>query len=180
MGTLAHDRFTASIMGYAGGYQNKMDVAGRRDTTSNWLAGAAAKAAYTVDVNDNFSLQPYALAMYNAFGDQQWTSDYGDLRMEVGSFNGWNVAPGIAAIYNGDAWSAHASAQYTVNFNNKVKGKAGDIDLAKTDTGDGYAEYGLGFTRKITDSLSFEGKATLRNGNGMEGYGGHIGLSWKF
>ncbi len=180
MGTFSRGPFAASVMGYAGGYQNDMKVAGFRDKPDNWFAGAAAKAAYSIHAGDNLIFQPYALAAYNVFGDQKWDSDYGSIHMETGGFRGWSAAPGVAAEYSRGGWSVQASAHYMFNFRSKVTGRAGSIDLRKADRGKGYLEYGLGASRKISASLSVEGKATFRSGSGAKSYGGHIGVSWKF
>ncbi len=180
MGTFSFGRFAASVMGYAGGYGSEMSVAGYRDKPNNWFAGASAKAAYTVHAGDNLLFQPYALASFTAYGDQSWHSDYGSIRMEAGGYRGWNLAPGLAAAYTGDGWSVHASAHYMFSLNNRVTGGVGELELRDADTGRGYLEYGLGASRRVSESLQFEGKATFRSGSGVKSYGGHVGFSWQF
>ncbi len=167
-------------MGYAGGYRNKMKVDGHRDTPDNWFAGGSAKAAYNIRADDNLVFQPYVLASFNVFGSQKWHSDYGSIDMEAGGFHGWNVAPGFAMAYERDDWSVNASVHYMFSLDNAVRGKVGELDLLTTDTGGGYFEYGLGASKKINESLLFEGKATFRSGSGTESYGGHVGFSWQF
>ncbi|MCL2469055.1 MAG: hypothetical protein FWF24_02335 [Alphaproteobacteria bacterium] len=180
MGTISDGDFISSIMGYVGGYQNRMKVAGYQDNLGNWFAGLIAKSAYNIHVANNFVIQPSALISYNFYGRQKWDSDYGSVAMETSSLNGASIGPGLAAIYDGGGWNSHASVLYMQNIGTKVSGKAGDIDLPRTGMRNGYFEYGLGAARQINEALSFEGKATLRNGDGTQSYGGHIGAIWKF
>lgn len=179
MGTFVKNDFIGSVMAYGGGYGNTMSGQGYSDRTGNWFAGTAAKFAYNVNVSKHFTIQPTAFVSYNAFGQQNWNSQFGALSMNSGLLNGINTAPGVNFIYGRENWSVYATFQYMFNINDRITGKAGNVDLPTLTMEHGYIEYGIGATRRWKDRLNAYGQVTLRNG-GRTGIGFQLGLQYMF
>ena len=179
MGTFMKNDFIGSVLAYAGGYANEMNVAGFTDTNGNWFAGTAAKAAYNFHPSKNFIIQPTLLASYNYFGRQTWHTDFGDMGMRTGMLNGINIAPGVNFIYGRETWSIYATIQYMYNIMGYVGGKAGNVDLEGIKMRHGYIEYGLGVTKTWKDRLDGYLQITFRNG-GRTGIGFQGGMTFRF
>jgi hypothetical protein len=124
MGSVSCGGFIGSAMVYGGGYQNLMEVGGYEDTTGNWFVGGALKAAYNIHATKNIVVQPNVLTSYNYYGSQTWTSNYGDMSMQSGHLQGWNIAPGLMVMYGQEVWNVHASFLYMHNMHNNVCGKS--------------------------------------------------------
>ena len=179
MGTFMKNDFIGSIVAYGGGYNNEMSVAGKTDRTGNWFAGTATKLAYNFHPTKHFTIQPTALVSYNIFGRQNWGTDFGAMSMNSGLLNGINVAPGMNLIYARESWSVYATFQYMYNINDRVSGKAGNVDLASVKMAHGYIQYGLGVTKTWKDRLNSFFQIVLRNG-GRTGVGFQLGLNYSF
>lgn len=179
MGTFMKNDFIGSIMAYAGGYNNEMQVAGFNENTGNWFAGTAAKLAYNLHATEHFTVQPTAFISYNIFGKQSWGTDYGVMGMNSGLLNGVNVAPGLNLIYARDTWSVYGTIQYMFNINEQVGGQAGNVDLPNLNMRHGYLQYGIGATKTWKERLNSYIQITLRNG-GRTGVGFQLGLQYMF
>ena len=179
MGTFIKNNFIGSVTAYGGGYFNEMNVAGNTDRTGNWFAGTAAKAAYNLHATKHFIIQPTAFVSYNIFGKQSWGTDYGSMSMNSGTLNGINVAPGMNLIYSRDTWSVYGTIQYMFNINAQVGGKAGNVNLPKTEMRHGYINYGIGATKTWKDRLTSYFQINFRNG-GRTGVGFQLGLNYFF
>lgn len=179
MGTFYKGNFIESLLANVGGYGNDMYVNGTRDTTGNWFAGVASKSAYNISLPKDFILQPNFLVSYNAFGNQNWNSSFGNTSMLTNMLNGLNVAPGLNLILNKDTWSVYATTQLMFNVMNGVSGSINDIDLPQVKMGTAYFSYGLGFTKRFKDRLSVYGQILFSNGV-RTGVGFQGGLEWKF
>ena len=182
MGTAYKGDFMTSLLAYGGGYGNDMTVRGEfgngSDNTGNWFAGVASKTAYNIRLPHDFIIQPTLMAAYNAFGQQNWGSDFGVLSMSSGMLNGLNVAPGVNFILQKKTFSLYATAQLVYNVMGGVDGKAGNIDLGYVRMRHCYFEYGLGVMKKFKDRFSGYLQFTIRNG-GRTGIGFSGGLNWK-
>lgn len=101
MGTAYKGDFMTSLLAYGGGYANDMSIRGQygsgNDNTGNWFAGVASKTAYNIRLPHDFIIQPAFMAAYNAFGQQNWGSNFGTMSMSSGMLNGLNVAPGLTS-----------------------------------------------------------------------------------
>ena len=179
MGTLYKGNFITSLLGYGGGYSNEMGVAGVKDRTGNWFAGAASKTAYNVELPANFIFQPNLFLSYNAFGKQNWETDFGMMGMNSGMLNGVNIAPGANLIWQKDTFSLYLGAQYMYNLYGKIDGRAGNVDLPDLEMRHGYMEYGIGVTKRFKDRLTGYLQLSFRNG-GRTGIAPQGGLTWKF
>ena len=179
MGTFMKKDFIGSVVAYAGGYFNEMKVAGYSDETGNWFAGTAAKASYNLHATKHFSVQPNLFVSYNAFGKQNWSTDFGDMSMASGMINGVNVAPGLNLIYARETWSLYGTFQYMYNINEGVSGNAGHVDLPDVKMKHGYIQYGLGVTKTWKDRLNSFFQLTFRNG-GRTGIGFQLGFQYLF
>ena len=179
MGTFIKNNFIGSITAYGGGYFNEMSVAGNTDRTGNWFAGTAAKVAYNIRATKHFIVQPTAFISYNIFGKQNWGTNYGSMSMNSGTLNGINVAPGMNLIYSRDTWSVYGTIQYMFNINDQVGGKAGNVNLPKTEMRHGYINYGIGATKTWKERLTSYFQINFRNG-GRTGVGFQLGLNYLF
>ena len=182
MGTAYKGDFMTSLLAYGGGYANDMTVRGQygggSDTTGNWFAGVASKSAYNIRLPHDFIIQPAFMAAYNAFGQQNWGSDFGNMSMSAGMLNGLNIAPGLNFIWQKETFSIYAVTQLVYNVMGGVDGKAGNIDLGYVRMRHCYFEYGLGVMKKFKDRFSGYLQFTIRNG-GRTGIGFSGGLQWK-
>ena len=178
MGTFMKDDFIGSVLAYAGGYGNQMDVAGYHDHTGNWFAGAATKAAYNFHPTKHFTIQPTLLASYNYFHSQDWYTGFGDMNMNAGRLNGVNVAPGLNLIYGRETWSLYATIQYMFNILGTSSGNAGNVVLPDVRMKRSYIEYGIGATKTWKDRFSAYLQITVRN-IGRTGIGFQGGFSFK-
>ena len=179
MGTFMKNDFIGSMMAYAGGYNNEMNVAGFNENNGNWFAGTAAKLAYNLHATKHFTIQPTAFISYNIFGKQSWGTDYGVMGMNSGLLNGINVAPGLNLIYARETWSLYGTIQYMFNINEQVGGQAGNVDLPNLNMRHGYLQYGIGATKTWKDRLNSYIQITIRNG-GRTGIGFQLGLQYMF
>ena len=180
MGTFIKDNdFITSVTAYGGGYTNDMDVAGYQDDTGNWFAGTAVKTAYNFHPFRDFIFQPNLFAAYNAFGKQNWGTDFGIMSMSSNMLNGVNVAPGANFIYNKKTWSLYATLQYMYFINDKIGGQAGNIGLPNVRMDHGYIQYGIGGTKTWSDRLGAYGQVTMRNA-GVTGIGFQFGINYLF
>ena len=118
------------------------------------------------------------MAAYNAFGQQNWGSNFGAMSMRSGMLNGINVAPGLNLIWQKKTFSIYATAQMVYNVMGGVDGRAGNIDLGYVRMRHSYFEYGLGVMKKFKDTFNGYFQITLRNG-GRTGIGFQGGLQWK-
>ncbi len=179
MGTFMKGDFISSILAYAGGYGNEMQVSGTTDKTGNWFAGTAVKSAYNFHPARNLIIQPTLLASYNAFGKQDFYSNFGQVNMNAGMLNGINVAPGLNLIYGRETWNVYLTTQYMYYINDKIGGKADSLNLGDIKMNHGYIEYGIGATKTWKERLSAHLQVTLRNG-GRTGVGLQTGASFRF
>lgn len=182
MGTAYKGDFMTSLLAYGGGYANDMSIRGQygsgNDNTGNWFAGVASKTAYNIRLPHDFIIQPAFMAAYNAFGQQNWGSNFGTMSMSSGMLNGLNVAPGLNFIWQKKTFSIYATTQLVYNVMGGVDGKAGNIDLGYVRMRHCYFEYGLGVMKKFKDTFSGYLQFTIRNG-GRTGIGFSGGLNWK-
>ncbi len=179
MGTFIKDNFIGSVTAYGGGYMNDMDVAGFNDTTGNWFAGTAAKAAYNYELFKDFTVQPNLFIAYNAFGKQNWGTDFGVMSMNSGMLNGINIAPGLNLILQKDTWSLYGTVSYMYFANDKVDGYAGNVHLPNVRMDHGYLQYGIGGTKVWNDRLAAYGQVNVRNA-GINGIGFQAGINYLF
>ena len=182
MGTAYKGDFITSLLAYGGGYANDMSVRGQygsgSDTTGNWFAGVASKTAYNIHLPKDFIFQPTFLMSYNAFGSQNWGSNFGNFSMSTGMLNGINVAPGFNLIWNKKTFDIYATAQMVYNVMGGVDGQAGNIDTGYVRMRHSYFEYGLGVSKTFKDRFKGYVQFTIRNG-GRTGIGFSGGLQWK-
>ena len=178
MGTFMKNDFLGSLLLYGGGYGNQMDVAGYHDHTGNWFVGTAAKAAYNFHPTKHFTIQPTLLASYNYFHTQNWFTEFGDMRMNAGRLNGFNVAPGLNLIYGRETWSMYATIQYMFNILGTSSGNAGNVVLPDMRMQRSYIEYGVGATKTWKDRFSAYLQITVRN-IGRTGIGFQGGFNFK-
>ena|GEM_PF-1848495 len=182
-GVYQKGNYTGTALAYAGGYSNKMAVAGTVDRTNNWFAGVAVKNAYDFRTtsSEHLVLRPSLAVSYNVYGRQSWTSEFGEgVGMGTGYLNGVNIAPGMSFVYEKDTWSAHLTAQYVYNINDNVSGNVEGAELPVLKMRQNYFEYGLGATKKWrNDRLMSQAEVLFRDG-GRVGVGYQLGLSIKF
>ena len=182
MGTAYKGNFITSLLAYGGGYANDMSMSGEfgsgSDNTGNWFAGVASKTAYNIHLPADFIFQPTLMAAYNAFGSQNWGSDFGVLSMSSGMLNGINVAPGFNLIWQKKTFNIYATAQMVYNIMGGVDGRAGNIDLGYVRMRHSYFEYGLGVSKTFKDRFNGFIQFTIRNG-GRTGIGFSGGLQIK-
>ena len=182
MGTAYKGNFITSLLAYGGGYGNDMSMSGEfgsgSDNTGNWFAGVASKTAYNIHLPKDFIFQPTIMAAYNAFGSQNWGSDFGVLSMSSGMLNGINVAPGFNLIWQKKTFNIYATAQMVYNIMGGVDGRAGNIDLGYVRMRHSYFEYGLGVSKTFKDRFNGFLQFTIRNG-GRTGIGFTGGLQIK-
>ena len=176
LGTWYKDNFIIGGLVYGGIYDNSMDVAGRVDSTFNYFAGAATKAAYNWRFHRDWVLQPNLFLAYNFFGQQNWHSEFGQMGMMSGMLNGVNLAPGVNLIWEKETFSIYATLQYMYNLNGAVGGRAGNVGLPHIEMERGYIQYGLGFTKRFTDRFSGYLQAVFRN-VGRTGVGFQMGFN---
>jgi len=179
MGTFYKGDFITSLLANVGGYGNDMNVNGAKDTTGNWFAGVASKSAYNIKLPKHFILQPNMLVSYNAFGGQNWSTDFGSAAMSTNMMNGLNLAPGLNLIYSKDSWSVYATTQLMCNLMNGTSGSIDDVSLPTVKMGSTYFQYGLGVTKRIKDRLSMYTQVVMSNGV-RTGIGFQGGFQWKF
>lgn len=183
MGTAYKGDFITSLLAYGGGYANDMSVKGGAfgtgsDTTGNWFAGVASKTAYNVRLPKDFIFQPTFLMSYNAFGNQNWGSNFGVLSMNSGMLNGINIAPGFNFIWQKKTFNIYATAQMVYNIMGCVDGRAGNVDLGNVRMRHSYFEYGLGVSKSFKERFTGFLQFTIRNG-GRTGIGFQGGLNFK-
>ena len=178
MGTAYKDDFITSLLAYAGGYANDMKVSGFNDTTGNWFAGVASKSAYNFHLTKDLIFQPTAMIAYNAFGGQNWGSNFGAMSMSSGMLNGINAAPGFNLIWNKKTFSLYATAQMVYNIMGGVDGQAGNVDTGYVRMRHSYFEYGIGAMKQFKDRFNGYLQVTLRNG-GRTGIGFQGGIQIK-
>lgn len=179
MGTIFKGGFMSSLLVNAGGYSNQMTVSGTEsDNNPNWFAGIASKTAYNIGLPRDFILQPNLLLSYNAFGAQSWNSSFGG-SFTSDTLNGFNVAPGLNAIYKRPTWSVYGTTRVMFNVASGASGSIQSIPLPKMKMGTMWVENGIGFTKQVQDRLSMYGETVLSNGV-REGVGFQGGLQWKF
>ena len=177
LGTWYKNNFIIGGLVYGGIYDNSMDVAGRVDSTFNYFAGAATKAAYNWRFHRDWVLQPNLFLAYNFFGQQNWHSTFGQMGMMSGILNGINLAPGVNLIWEKETFSIYATLQYMYNLNGAVGGRAGNVGLPHIYMERGYIQYGLGFTKRFTDRFSGYLQAVFRN-VGRTGVGFQMGFNF--
>lgn len=182
MGTAYKGDFLTSLLAYGGGYGNDMSMSGPygsgSDNTGNWFAGVASKSAYNIHLPADFILQPTVMAAYNAFGSQNWGSDFGVMSMSSGMLNGVNVAPGVNLIWQKKSFNIYLTAQMVYNIMGGVDGRAGNIDLGYVRMRHSYFEYGLGVSKNFKDRFGGFLQFVIRNG-GRTGIGFSGGLQIK-
>ncbi len=177
MGTWYKDNLILGALAYGGIYDNSMDVRGFNDSTFNYFAGAATKAAYNIRLHRDWVLQPNLFVSYNYFGQQNWHSKFGQMGMMAGDLNGVNIAPGLNLIWERDTFSAYGTLQYMYNINGACGGHAGNVGLPQVEMERGYIQYGLGINKKFTDRASGYLQAVLRN-VGRTGVGFQAGFNY--
>ena len=182
MGTAYKGDFLTSLLAYGGGYGNDMSMSGPygsgSDNTGNWFAGVASKTAYNFHLPADFIFQPTVMAAYNAFGSQNWGSDFGVMSMSSGMLNGLNVAPGFNLIWQKKSFNIYLTAQMVYNIMGGVDGKAGNVDLGYVRMRHSYFEYGLGVSKNFKDRFGGFLQFVIRNG-GRTGIGFSGGLQFK-
>ena len=178
METFYKGDFITSLLANVGGYGNDMSLQGTKDITGNWFAGVASKSAYNVKLPKDFILQPTILLSYNAFGPQNWDTNYGSMSMTTNMMNGLNIAPGLNLILNKETWSVYATTQMMFNVMNGVSGTAGAVDVPTIKMGATYFQYGVGFTKRFKERLSAYAQIVFSNGV-RTGVGFQGGLQWK-
>jgi len=179
MGTIQKGDFSTTLLGFAGGYNNRMKVSGNNDETSVFFTGTAARSTYDLHPANNIIIQPALMAMYGRFNSQKWHSDYGNIDMRAGSLNGGTVSPGINWIYRQTDWQAYALTRYVQDLGGTVSGVAGPVDLPNLKINGNYWEYGLGASANYSETLTYYGQATLQSGK-RQGTALQAGLAWAF
>jgi len=185
MGTFIKNDFIGSATAFGGGYLNDMSITSHsrygshKDDNANWFAGASAKAAYNFHPAKDFTIQPTMMLAYNAFGKQNWNTDFGIMSMQTGMMNGVNAAPGLNFILEKDTWSLYATTQYMYFINDKVDGYAGNVHLPNVRMRHGYFQYGIGATKTWKDRLASYTQVNIRNG-GVTGIGFQLGFQYLF
>ena len=177
MGTFYKDKLATSVLGYAGAYGSRQDVAGNNENQFNYFAGIASKTSYDYQLLEDVILQPSMMLSYNFFGNQNWHSNFGAMGMNSGFLNGLNLAPGLNLIWHKDTFSVYLTAAYVYNFMGKVDGRAGNVILPDIKMDHGYFQYGFGATKEFKDRFTGYGQVTFRNG-GRTGVGFQTGLQW--
>ena len=177
LGTWYKDNIILGALAYGGIYDNSMDVRGFNDSTFNYFAGAATKAAYNIRLHKDWVLQPNLFVSYNYFGQQNWHSKFGQMGMMAGDLNGVNIAPGLNLIWEKDTFSAYGTLQYMYNINGACGGRAGNVGLPQVEMERGYIQYGLGINKRFTDRASGYLQAVLRN-VGRTGVGFQAGFNY--
>ena len=182
MGTAYKGDFITSLLAYGGGYGNDMSMRGEygsgSDNTGNWFAGVASKTAYNFHLPADFIFQPTVMAAYNAFGSQNWGSDFGVMSMSSGMLNGINVAPGFNLIWQKKSFNIYLTAQMVYNIMGGVDGRAGNIELGYVRMRHSYFEYGLGVSKNFKDRFGGFLQFVIRNG-GRTGIGFSGGIQIK-
>jgi hypothetical protein len=179
-GTFRKDRFTGSVLVYAGGYGNEMSVAGYEDSAGNWFAGVAVKGAYDLPVSEKIIIQPNLQASYNKFGKQNWDSGLGNLSMYSGELSGANLSPGVDVIYDvRSGENAYLGIKYVDSINNEAGGRAGNVGLPEVGIARGYMEYALGVSKAWVSGISAY-VSGIAFGGGRTGGGFRAGGSFKF
>ena len=182
MGTAYKGDFITSLLAYGGGYGNDMSMRGEygsgSDNTGNWFAGVASKTAYNFHLPADFIFQPTVMAAYNAFGSQNWGSDFGVMSMSSGMLNGINVAPGFNLIWQKKSFNIYLTAQMVYNIMGGVDGRAGNIELGYVRMRHSYFEYGLGISKNFKDRFGGFLQFVIRNG-GRTGIGFSGGIQIK-
>ncbi|MBR6163809.1 hypothetical protein IKQ26_07975 [bacterium] len=165
LGTWYKKDFIIGTMAYGGMYNNRINTPRETDDTFGYFMGASAKAAYNWKIKRDFSLQPNLMFSYNFFGKQNWSSSFGQMDMQTGILNGFNIAPGLNFIWEKETFSIYATLQYMLGLNGGVDGQAGNINLPEQKMeGNGYLQYGLGINKKLfSDRFSIYGQAVFRN-----------------
>ncbi len=176
---IKNEDFITSMTAYGGGYMNEMTYSTYTDDLANWYAGTAVKTAYNLHPFEDFIIQPNMFVAYNAFGSQDWHSDYGNINMHTNMFNGINAAPGVNFILSKDTWSLYATFQYMYFMNDKVNGSIGNIKLPGVKLDHGVFQYGLGATKTFNDNLATYAQINLHNA-GVTGIGFQLGFQWLF
>lgn len=171
-------KFIESALVNTGIYGNDMEVAHSKEDSFGYFVGLASKTAYDIQVTHDFKIQPALTLGYNMFGKQSYHSDYGNMHMNAGFLNGFNIAPNINFILQKENWSAYAQISYAWNFFGGAGGKAGDVKLGSLRMSDGYVQYALGMTRSFSDRLDMYAQATFRN-LGRTGVVCQGGLNWR-
>ncbi|MCL1971954.1 MAG: hypothetical protein FWG57_03060 [Endomicrobia bacterium] len=175
---MVNDVYTASALVYGGGYRNNMEVSGSGEDLYGFFTGAAVKNAYNMYMN-NFVLQPFAMASYNFYGAQSWTSSYGNIEMETDCLNGFNLSPGANLIYALDTWNFLAGGAYVYNLGDRATGRIGSIELPAFNTGIGYFEWTAGASKIFSKKLSVWLKGVYKTNRDSD-IGVKAGAGWRF
>ncbi|MBQ7764262.1 hypothetical protein IJ384_02710 [bacterium] len=177
LGTLYKDDFVIGGLAYGGVYDNSMDIADGNEKAFNHFLGLSTKAAYNWHVGKNTIIQPNLLVAYNYFGQQNWHSDFGEMSMQAGVLNGFNIAPGFNLIWEKESYSLYATLQYMFNVYGQIDGRAGNVQLEDLCMDRGYIQYGFGINKSLTDRSSGYFQTTFRN-IGRNGVGFQLGYKY--
>lgn len=178
MSTWRRSNFIETALINTGIYGVDMDVANSSEHAFGYFAGLASKTAYDIQITHNFRIQPALTLSYNMFGKQNYHSDYGNMHMNSGFLNGFNIAPNLNFIFQKESWSAYAQISYAWNLFGGLNGKAGDVKLSDIRMSDGYVQYAVGLTKAFSDRLDMYAQATFRN-LGRTGVVCQGGLNWR-
>ncbi len=179
METLYHGNAMSSLLVNLGWLDNRMSFLGPADNVSSWFTGIASKSAYNFNLTNDLVLQPNLLLSYNFFGKQAWESVYGNSSLTSSALSGFNVAPGLNLILNRATWTAYATARGMFNVTNGSSGTIDNVSLPTVKMGTAYAEYGIGFTKRVQDRLSVYGE-TVFSGGEKNGAGFQGGMELRF
>jgi predicted outer membrane repeat protein len=179
VGTLTYGNLQLSALGYAGKIYNSMQVMGADDKTDGWIYGASAEVAYFANLGGGWELAPNVRAVYGSISAQNWHSDYGDIDISAKQLNGLAIAPGINVMYALSGWNLFAGGQYVKNFGVSAAGMAESISLPKIKLPD-FAELSFGGNVRLGQSWLLDAKVAVRAGDGVSGFGGQLGATWRF
>lgn len=147
------------------------------DKFNAFITGAAAKAAYTYQIDSLWSLQPSLTAGYTYASTNDFRNDAG-VKLKSDPLNAVQIVPGIklsAHLENG--WKPYAGINYHWNFIDNDKFRANDVVLPDVAVKP-FAEYMLGID-KSWDDIHGYAQISYRDG-GREGVDGEVGMRWAF
>ena len=164
----------------ANGIFNKVS-ADSEDETNDFdmnMFTIGAKAGYNIDLSDKWILEPNITVMYGIANSDSYQTSLGSIDSQ--STSNILVEPQVKAKWQlTNGWQPYGLVGYSANLSNKPKVKAGGEEL-ELDSIDGFVEYGIGVNKEFIGSVwSCYGQVTGRSG-GRNGFGGNLGIKYKF
>ena len=179
--TISNGNWMAALMGYAGFYNNNIDVGGLRDNLDSWFAGIGGKVGYNYHFDSmKLILQPSVRMVYNYVDSKTWDSDFGNIDMATGYLQGFGVSPGVSAIFGFWGLNGNLSVRHTWQFTNEMIQTVGYIDLPDIVMPDSFFEVTAGMVGSFTDSWTVDATLGTRLGADITGFHGRLGTSYRF